>query len=136
MELITLKSFDNYFLGNLTLTKLQDAGIECYLYNETGATVLPLGGNAIGGIKLVVKEEDFEAASKLMEQFDEEYMKSVKCPRCGKTDFVFVTKEITTNYITTLLNKLLSGNTIDTYNVYYCENCGYECDDLPYPDEE
>ena len=136
MELITLKSFDNYFLGNLTLTKLQDAGIECYLYNETGATVLPLGCNAIGGIKLVVKEEDFETASKLMEQFDEEYIKSVKCPRCGEADFVFVTKEITTNYITTLLNKLLSGNTIDTHNVYYCENCGYECDDLPYPDEE
>lgn len=136
MELITLKSFDNYFLGNLTLTKMQDAGIECYLYNETGATVLPVGGNSIGGIKLVVRQEDYKQAAALMELFDEEYIRSVKCPRCEANDFVLITKHFSTNIITTLLNKLFSDNTIELQYIYHCENCGYECESLPYPDEE
>jgi hypothetical protein len=134
MELVTLRAFDNYFLGNLMLGKMQDAGIESYLYNETGVTVFPLGGNTIGGIKLVVKKEDYDDALKLMEQFDEDYIRSVKCTKCGAHEFTLVIKKFEPDYFTNLLNKLFSGNTLDLHYVYYCGNCGYECDDLPYPE--
>ena len=78
--MITLRSFDNYFLANITLTKLQDAGVECYLKDENTVTIDPILSNAIGGIKLVVKEQDAAEARELLQQFDEEYLKSVKCP--------------------------------------------------------
>ena len=53
-----VKTFDNYFNANIILTKLQAAGIECYLQDEFTVTIDPILSNAIGGIKLVVKKED------------------------------------------------------------------------------
>ena len=58
MKLVTLRSFDNYFTANITLTKLHADGIECYLKDENTVTIDPMLSNAIGGIKLVVKNED------------------------------------------------------------------------------
>ena len=83
MNIITLRSFDNYFIASITLTKLQDAGVECFLKDEHTVTIDPILSNAIGGIKLVVNEEHAEEAKKILQQFDEEYLQSVKCPQCG-----------------------------------------------------
>ncbi len=58
MNMVTLRTFDNYFLANITLTRLQNAGINCFLKDEHTVTMDPILSNAIGGIKLVVKEED------------------------------------------------------------------------------
>ena len=60
MDIIVIKTFDNYFLANISLTKLRDAGVECYLKDEYTVTIDPILTNAIGGIKLVVKKEDYE----------------------------------------------------------------------------
>ena len=67
MDIVTIRTFDNYFNANIILTKLQDAGIECYLHDEFIATIDP-----VGGIKLVVRKEDKSAALLLIKQFDEE----------------------------------------------------------------
>ena len=64
MNIITLRSFDNYFLASITLTKLQGAGVNCYLKDEHTVTIDPILSNAIGGIKIVVKEEDAAEAKK------------------------------------------------------------------------
>ena len=65
MDLVILKTFDSYFLANITLTKLHAAGIECYLQDEFTVTIDPILSNAIGGIKLVVKKEGERCGSPL-----------------------------------------------------------------------
>jgi len=131
MNIVTLRSFDNYFFANITLTKLQDAGVECYLKDENTVTIDPILSNAIGGIKLVVKETDVAEAIKMLQHFDEEYLKSVKCPKCGGTNITQVTKPGATNYVTAILTWLFSSYAVAPQHIYLCGNCGYESETMP-----
>ncbi|UAY52001.1 putative signal transducing protein [Ferruginibacter albus] len=131
MELIVLKSFDNYFTANIYLTKLQDAGVECYLKDEYTVTIDPILSNAIGGIKLVVKSEDLEEASTLIKQFDEDYIKAARCPQCGAHEFAYIAKPGVANYFTAILTWIFSSYTVAPDYVYKCGKCGYETNTLP-----
>jgi predicted RNA-binding Zn-ribbon protein involved in translation (DUF1610 family) len=131
MNIITLRSFDNYFLASITLTKLQDAGVECYLKDENTVTIDPILSNAIGGIKLVVKEQDAEEAKKILQQFDEEYLQSVKCPQCGVAQITLVTKPGATNFITAIFTWLFSNYAVAAESIYQCGKCGYESKTMP-----
>lgn len=131
MNLIKIRTFDNYFLANITLTKLQSGGIECYLKDENTVTMNPILSGAIGGIKLVVKEEDADEAKKLLQQFDEDYLKSVRCPKCGGSAITQVSKPGATNFFTAILTWAFSSYAIAPENIYRCGNCGYETETLP-----
>jgi predicted RNA-binding Zn-ribbon protein involved in translation (DUF1610 family) len=131
MNMITLRSFDNYFLANITLTKLQDSGVECYLKDENTVTIDPILSNAIGGIKLVVKEQDAADAKELLQLFDEEYMKSVKCPQCGETTITQINKPGAANFITAIFTWFFSNYAIAGEQVYQCGKCGYESKTMP-----
>ncbi len=132
MNLIRLRNFNNYFLASITLTKLQDAGVECYLTDEHTATMNPILGNAIGGIKLMVREEDLEDAKMLLKQFDEDYLKSVKCPRCGRSEITLVSKPGATNFFTAILTWLFSSYAVAPESIYKCGHCSYETKELPH----
>jgi predicted RNA-binding Zn-ribbon protein involved in translation (DUF1610 family) len=131
MNIITLRSFDNYFLASITLTKLQGAGVNCYLKDENTVTIDPILSNAIGGIKIVVKEEDAEEAKEILQQFDEEYLQSVKCPQCGAAAITLVSKPGASNFITAIFTWLFSSYAIAPENVYQCGKCGYESKTMP-----
>lgn len=131
MNIVTLRSFDNYFLANITLTKLQDAGIECYLKDENTVTIDPILSNAMGGIKLVVRENDAADAKQILQRFDEEYLNSVQCPKCAATNIKLVIKPGVSNYLTAILTWLFSNYAIAPKNIYQCGNCGYESENMP-----
>ena len=131
MELVTVKTFDNYFLANITLTRLHAAGVECYLKDEHTVTIDPILTNAIGGIKLVVKKQDAEAISILLDQYDAEYLQSATCPRCGSSSFVYISKPGVTNYLTAIFSWLFSSYAVAPEYVYQCGNCGFESERLP-----
>ena len=131
MELITIKTFDNYFSANIMLARLQDAGINCFLKDEFSATVNPVLNNAIGGIKLMVFEKDAEAALDLLTHFEEEYLKTVSCPQCGECDIVTLTEIIKANPIENFLSWLFRSSNVKAEHVYRCSNCGWESKTLP-----
>ncbi|MEJ7586042.1 MAG: hypothetical protein WKI04_00635 [Ferruginibacter sp.] len=131
MNLVTVKTFDNYFLANIILTKLHAAGIECYLMDEHTVTINPIISNAIGGIKLVVKKEDEKITVQLLNQYDDEYMKAATCPRCGSNNFVYIAKPETSNYLTAIFTWLFSSYAVAPDYVYQCGQCGYENEILP-----
>ena len=131
MKMVTVRTFDNYFLANITLTKLQDGGIDCFLNDENIVTMTPVFGNIVGGIKLVVQEKDVEETKKLLQQFDEAYLQSIKCPRCGNASVTMVTRPGVTNYLTAILTWILSNYAIAPETIYQCANCGYEMKTLP-----
>ncbi|MDQ6844615.1 MAG: DUF2007 domain-containing protein [Bacteroidota bacterium] len=133
MELIVLRTFNNYFSANILLTKLRDAGIQCYLKDEHTVTMDPLLTNAVGGIKLVIKKEDAEEVFHIMQHFDEEYRRSAICPKCGSHDIDLVPKRSTANMITAILSWLFSDYAVSAENVYQCGKCGFESNDLPEP---
>ena len=75
MQTVVLKRFDHYFSAHILSTKLRDAGVESYLFDENSITIGPFLSNALGGIKLVVDEQDEVRARILLSEFDEEYRK-------------------------------------------------------------
>lgn len=84
MPLRLLRSFDNFFPANILLTRLQSDGVACYLMDEHTVTIDPLLSNAIGGIKLMVPEEHWEAARNLLRQYDTRTAPvSPGCSACG-----------------------------------------------------
>ena len=84
MSLRLLRSFDNYFQANILLTRLQSDGVECYLMDENTVTVDPLLSNAIGGIKLMVPAQQWEAAGTLLRQYDTRTAPEARtCSDCG-----------------------------------------------------
>ena len=131
MDVVTIRTFDNYFNANLILTKLQDAGIDCYLHDEFTVTIDPLLTNAIGGIKLVVNNSDKKEALELLKQFDEEYLQSAVCPRCGENNFKYIAKPGMPEGINKIFKQLFSLDKLANDYVYQCGNCGYETEKLP-----
>lgn len=131
MELVTLRTFDNYFYANIILTKLRAAGIECYLKDEYTVTIDPLLSNAIGGIKLVVKDKDESSARRILNNFDADYKNAVSCPVCRSNNIILIPKQNIENYVTAISTWLFSSYAVSAENVYHCENCGYESETLP-----
>lgn len=131
MELVTVRTFDDYFSAYILLTRLEHVGIECYLKDENTVTIDPLLSNAIGGIKLQVKNEDADEVNKLLTAWHQEYMLSATCPKCGSNSFNYVTKKDVANYLTAIVTWMFSSYAAAPNYVYQCGNCGYECGTLP-----
>jgi predicted RNA-binding Zn-ribbon protein involved in translation (DUF1610 family) len=133
MELVTIRTFQNYFSANILLTKLRDAGIQCYLKDEYTVTIDPLLTNAVGGIKLVINKKDSQEVFELLQHFDEDYRQSAVCPKCGLHNIELVPKRTASNMITAILSWLFSDYAVSVENVYKCDKCGYESQTLPEP---
>lgn len=133
MELVTVRTFNNYFSANILLAKLRDGGIQCYLKDEFTVTVDPLLANAVGGIKLVVSKDDEQEVLSLLHHFDENYRRSAVCPKCGSNNIELVPKRNATNMIAAILSWLFYSYAVSTENVYRCETCGYESNALSEP---
>lgn len=131
MELITIRTFQNYFSAHILLTRLRSCGIDCYLKDEFTVTVDPILSNAVGGIKLVVNKQNEEEAVEILRQLDEEYMNSAVCPRCGNHTIELVPKKTTSNMATAILSWLFGSYAVSAENVYQCSRCKYESDTLP-----
>ncbi len=130
MEYVVVRTFQQYFQAHITMTKLRDAGIVCFLKDEFTVTIDPILTNAIGGIKLLVRKDDENAANELLAHFDEEYRKSAVCPRCGGRNIERVPKQSTPNLFIAILTWVLGSYAISAKNVYQCSNCGYESEEL------
>ena len=133
MELITIRTFNNYFSANILLTKLRDAGIQCYLKDEYTVTIDPILTNAVGGIKLLINKKDSQEVFELLRQFDEDYRRNAVCPKCGSHNIELVPKRTAANMITAIISWLFSDYAVSVENVYKCSSCGYESPTLPEP---
>ncbi|HSQ45190.1 MAG TPA: hypothetical protein VLM16_09350 [Ginsengibacter sp.] len=131
MELVTVRTFSNYFSANILLARLRNGGVECYLKDEYTVTMDPLLTNAVGGIKLVVKKEDAPEVFELLKQFDKDYQSKAVCPKCGSHEIDLVPKRDAANMITAILSWIFSSYAVSAENVYKCGNCGYESNTLP-----
>jgi hypothetical protein len=131
MQTVVLKRFDHYFSAHILATKLRDAGVESYLFDENSVTIGPFLSNALGGIKLVVDEADEVTARNLLSEFEEEYRKSAICPKCHRNEIELVPRRQKANMITAILTWLFSNYALSSENIYECSHCGYQSETLP-----
>jgi DNA-directed RNA polymerase subunit RPC12/RpoP len=115
----------------MQLSMLQQEEIQCYLKDEFTNTINPILSNAIGGIKLMVLDIDFERAKILLAEINEQYKRSVICPQCGSSNVQYINKPDVKNWLTALFTWLLGNYAISAEQIYHCYNCGFEFEDLP-----
>ena len=132
MEFVPLRSFDNYIEANIVLSMLMAANINCHLKDENTITIDPLLSPALGGIKLMVHHQHAERAWDLLDEAEQQYLKSIPCPVCKahalKT--ISVTKQHKCR-LSALVSMLLNGRSLEVTKMYQCTECGYDFRELP-----
>jgi len=75
--------------------KLESEGIEVYLRDNHIVDSNPIWSNAVGGVKLFVREEDFEKANEILSTVSQysldEKNNLIKCPNCGAEKVEMIT---------------------------------------------
>ena len=92
MNFKQIASYDNFMLANMTLGLLQENEINCHLKDEHIVTIDPLLNPAVGGIKLMVDEADFDKAQELIKEAEDAYIRDIPCPNCKSNSLVIEEK--------------------------------------------
>jgi len=132
MNFIQLRSYDSYITANMHLQQLEEEGIRAYLQDENIVTINPALSGAIGGIKLVVCEDQLPRATEIINAIEEMYRKSLPCPRCGAFNIHSVTNtKKAVNWFSAIITSLFGNYAVSVNSIYQCFTCGFEMEQLP-----
>ena len=120
-----IRSYDNYIQANMQLTLLQDAGLDCYIQDEYTITIDPLLSPALGGMKLMVKENDIDEANRILETTERTFLENVVCENCGQKSIQKIVNVKTFDTVwQQLWSVLKNGQPVEQTTVYRCYSCG------------
>lgn len=132
-KLITLSTFDNSFQAHLMKTKLEDAGIMVYIFDENIITLNPLFSNVVGGIKLKIHESDLGKAKEIVESvnnvpYTDEQDIIIRCPKCNSEQIeTVISQKSNAKSIVALFVSLLTFTTpLYVEHTLSCKECKAE----------
>ena len=129
MSYVHLTTFTNYMDAHLCQMHLQEDGINCWLKDENTVTIDPILTNAIGGIKLMVHETQFERATELLRIMKNKEHKAMPCPKCKSLNVEYiVTNRKASNWLSAITTFVLGDFAMAPHHVYHCFDCGFEFD--------
>ena len=129
MNTILLRSFDNYIEAHLVMGRVLDAGIKCWLLDENTVTINPFLAGSVGGIKLMVGDKDYEAAMRLLENYDGERRKWFSCPGCGSNNIEQITiKRKGPGWMNKAVSWILGSDAIAADKTWHCHDCNTDFD--------
>ncbi|ANE51783.1 hypothetical protein [Flavisolibacter tropicus] len=92
--------------------------------------LLPIWTNAVGGIKLMVSEEQQNEAVSLLQEFDAARKNSRACTNCGSNNIEYVsTPRKASNWFSAIASFFFGDYAIAPDKVYHCFDCGHESAD-------
>lgn len=133
-ELVTIAPYRDVPTAGLVQSKLEGAGIPCFLDDEFTIGVNWLYSNALGGVKLKVPREYAEEALALLASDAEspapeeasELPPASACPACGATEIETVNCTRKSELLTIFLSwVLLSVPFFFNSKRYRCIKCGH-----------
>lgn len=129
---VVLRTYDNYIPANMMLQRLEEEHIRAYLQDEHTVTIDPILSNAIGGIKLMVHQEQLGRAMELVNGFEHVYKQAVACPQCGSHNVHFVTENNNPmNWLSAIFSWLFGNYAMSVKSVYRCFECDHEFEEMP-----
>lgn len=132
MNFKQIASYDNFMLANMTMGLLTENDIKCQMKDEHVVTMDPLLNPAVGGIKLLVEEKDYDRAVALIKQAEADHVKDIACPACGVHALTVEEKtDKPVDFWGKLKNQVLYGQTSTYSKKYICTHCGKSFDELP-----
>ncbi len=129
MGLVLLRSFENGVEAHMLRSKLESEGIQSVVFDENTVGAMPIYSITVGGVKVMVLEEEREAAEQICDAIEgtpytDEADRPKVCSKCGSTD-LFQGKSLRNKkgIFSSILTVLFS--TFPMYNpVYRCRRCG------------
>lgn len=97
-KLVALARYRDLEEATIARGVLQSAGIVCFLADENTVRMDWFWSNMIGNMRLMIREEDEEAARQILAQpipesfaidHEQEQFEQPKCPKCGSLDIHF-----------------------------------------------
>lgn len=129
---VPIRTYDNYIPANLVLQRLEDEEITAYLQDENTVTIIPLYSLAVGGIKLMVQEEQAPRALELLKEWEGDYNEAAACPKCGSHNILYVPQPANpANWIMAIVTWSFVSYAFAAKEVYKCHNCGHEFENIP-----
>jgi hypothetical protein len=131
-KIVTLDSYYDPMLAEITRTRLEANGIACFIADDNMIGANPLFNQAIGGVKLKVFERDVEKCREILAQseelaLDDEAVEEAAtiCPYCHSTNVRYgVATEIRTDWFTSLLSFIVMAFPFMIPNkAWHCFNC-------------
>ena len=132
MNFKQIASYDNFLLANMTLGLLTENEIKCQLKDEHIVTMDPLLNPAVGGIKLLVEEKDYDRALSIIKEAEYNYIKDIPCP--NRKSLSLSVEEKTNNptdFWGRLKNQVLFGQPSTYSKKYRCTSCSKSFSELP-----
>lgn len=111
--------------------KLESHGIEVFLRDINTVDTNPLYSNAVGGVKLFVKTEDFETANEILSDVSlysvDDDNQPIKCPKCNAEQ---VEMETSIDGVKSFFRVVFLGAfaLLFSKHKYKCQNCKHEFD--------
>lgn len=131
VRLVTVGIYGDSVLANIMKAKLEAAGIDSVLMDETSVnivTINPEYTQQFGSIKLQVREEDVEAAKEILEITTDESPleepiadEGVTCPYCDSKDTIVALGH--SNVLIAVWMLFLSSLPFYNKKRYYCNTC-------------
>ena len=111
--------------------KLESEGINVFIRDNAVIDANPLYSNAMGGVKLYVKNEDLRNAQEVLSQISkvslDDNNQPIKCPNCGAEQIaMFTSIRDLKSLISFMFSTLLLGIPFRTKHKYKCEKCKFE----------
>ncbi|HVF95995.1 MAG TPA: DUF2007 domain-containing protein [Flavisolibacter sp.] len=127
MEFSILKSFANYIDAHIVLGRMQEEGINCWLKNESTATIMPIWNTALGGIQLMVNNDQLQRAASILKEIDNERKAQICCPKCRSRNVEYInTMRKPVNWLSAAVTFLLGDVALMPEQRYHCFACGEE----------
>ncbi len=125
-KFVTVANLINIIDVDLARAKLEADGIEVFTLDESTVSANWLFSNAIGGVKLQVREEDAERAREILAQKpvpeDGSEKEGPVCPKCGSSELGY---EVFSRKFA-FLSWLLTGIPLPFLKKRWaCKKCGY-----------
>jgi hypothetical protein len=132
MDFKKIASYDNFMVANMTLGMLEENGINCHLKDENIVTIDPLLNPAVGGIKLMVVDVQFERALAILKDAETNYIQQIPCKICKKNTLTMEEKiNNPTTFWGKLKNQIAYGQTETYQKLYRCSTCNNLFSELP-----
>ena len=132
MNFKQIASYDNFFFFFMTLGLLTENEIKCQLKDEHIVTMDPLLNPAVGGIKLLVEEKDYDRALSIIKEAEYNYIKDIPCPNCKSLSLSVEEKTNNpTDFWGRLKNQVLFGQPSTYSKKYRCTSCSKSFSELP-----
>lgn len=127
MRFVAIQSFSNYIDAHILLGRLQEEGIRCWLKNEATTTIIPVWTTAMGGIQLMVPENEVQEAGRVLQRIDEEKKTRRICPYCLSHNVAYInTMRKPVNWFSAALTFLLGDFALMPEQRYHCFHCNAE----------